>query len=207
MSNSPQESEPKKLKRVVGEKTGALSPDDSVQTAGDRMRAVDANVWPVAEGRKLVGVIDQPDPDRQAGGRGHDPNTTRVGDTMRHDAVFCYEDDDATTAERIMAERNLNHLPVVDRQMRIVGIISREDVKSAEDTPGDEPRPPTEDWKPGETRSDEPARPPASPRMAEVSLQRKQDGGSDPRGYFGQSSAADAERFPFQAAVGGPEVY
>jgi CBS domain-containing protein len=143
MSN-PQDSGPTKLKSVVGEKTGALSPDDSVQTAGERMRSADANCWPVAEDRKLIGAIDHPDPDRQAGGRGHDPNTTRVGDTMRHDAVYCFEDEDAGVAERKMEEHSLNHLPIVDREMRIVGIISRQEVK--QDLPATE-------WRPGEGRA------------------------------------------------------
>src|SRR5687768_3939701 len=142
MPKTPQESAPKKLERVVAEKTGALSPDDSVQTAGDRMRSVDANAWPVAEGGKLVGAIDHRDPDREAGRHGHDPQATRVGDTMRHEAVFCYEDQDAAEAERIMEEHNLNHLPVVDRQMRIVGIISRADVKQPEKAGAGQPSAP-----------------------------------------------------------------
>jgi CBS domain-containing protein len=149
MPNSPQESDSPKLKRVVGEKTGALSPDDSVQTAGERMRAVDANVWPVAEDHKLVGAIDQ-DPDRQAGGHGHDPNTTRVGETMRQDAAFCYEDEDAAEAQRKMEEQNLNHLPVVDREMRIVGIISRGELKPALESAEAEPIDSKGDWNPGE---------------------------------------------------------
>ena len=144
MSNSSEDPGLKKLEDVVVEKTGALSPADSIQTAGDRMRAVDANAWPVAEDRKLVGVIDHPDPDRHAGGHGHDPSTTRVGDTMRHDADFCYTDQSAEDADRIMRERDINHLPVVDREMKIVGIISRDEVKSAEN-----------DWKPGEAHAAE----------------------------------------------------
>jgi CBS domain-containing protein len=152
MPNSPQESDSTKLKRVVGEKTGALSPDDSVQTAGERMRAVEANVWPVAEDHKLVGAIDQ-DADRQAGGHGHDPNTTRVGETMRHDAAFCYEDEDAAEAQRKMEEQNLNHLPVVDREMRIVGIISRGELKSAGESVEDEPADAKSDWNPGDGAS------------------------------------------------------
>ena len=153
MPNSPQESDSPKLKSVVGEKTGALSPDDSVQTAGERMRSVEANVWPVAEDRKLVGAIDHPDPDRQAGGRGHDPNTTRVGETMRQDAAFCYEDEDAAEAQRKMEEQNLNHLPVVDREMRIVGIISRGELKPALEPAETEPGEAKDDWNPGDGAS------------------------------------------------------
>ena len=132
MSDSSQDSAGKKLENVIVEKTGALNPGDSVETAGDRMRSMDANAWPVVEGRKLVGTIDHRDPDRQASGHGHDPRTTTVGDTMTHSPLFCYEDQDASEAQRMMIERDVNHLPVVDREMRVVGILCRADVEKAE---------------------------------------------------------------------------
>ena len=128
MSDPSSESAGKKLEEVVVEKTGALVPEDSIKTAGDRMRAADANSWPVVEGRKLVGTIDQANPDRESSGHGHDPGTTRVADSMRRDPFYCYEDQCANEAQRIMQEHNLNHLPVVDRDMRIVGILSLSDV-------------------------------------------------------------------------------
>jgi CBS domain-containing protein len=141
MSDTPQESAGKKLENVIVEKSGALSPGDSIETAGDRMRSMEANAWPVVEGRKLVGTIDHSDPDRQAGGHGHDPHTTTVGEEMTHTPLFCYEDQDASEAQRLMMERNLNHLPVVDREMRVVGILSRADV-AADRVPSDEPTEP-----------------------------------------------------------------
>jgi CBS domain-containing protein len=190
MCNSPDEPAPKNLKRVVVEKTGALSPNDSVQTAGDRMRSVQANAWPVAEDRKLVGVIDQPNPDRAAGGKGHDPRTTRVGDTMRHDAVFCYEDQEASEADRLMGEHQLNHLPVVDREMRIVGIISRQDVKDQVEgnaEAGKEGQPDS-DWKPG-GGSPRPASGKSQARTTETEGEGAARGAED----------TDAERLPSRA--------
>jgi CBS domain-containing protein len=180
MSNSSEKSAPKKLEDVVVEKTGALSPTDSIQTAGERMRAVEANAWPVVEDRKLVGVIDHSDPDRHAGGHGHDPNATRVGDTMRHDADFCYTDQSAADADRIMRERDINHLPVVDREMKIVGIISREDVKSAEG-----------DWQPGEGH--------AAKVTGEESAEKP---GESPE-VGGE--AVDQDRLPFRESADGAE--
>lgn len=116
------------LKTIAAEKSGALHPEDSVETAGERMREHEAGVWPVAEDRKLVGVVDKENPDWQLGGRGHDPKTWKVGEIMKRDAVFCYEDEDCTAAQRKMDEHGLQYLPVVDRQMRIVGIFRREEI-------------------------------------------------------------------------------
>ena len=155
------------------------------------MRAADANAWPVADGGKLVGAIDHADPDRQVGRHGHDPRVTRVGDTMKHDAVFCYEDQDSAEAERKMAEHGLNHVPVVDREMRIVGIVSRADVGESGSVDHVEGSAPSADWKPGELHS-----------------VPSESAGKIPRGNAGDDSSprdkkpeGEGEWFPFRAAV------
>ena len=113
---------------LAAEKAGALNPDDSVEIAGDRMREHDAAVWPVAEDRKLVGVIDGKNPDWQSGGHGHDPKTVKVSTIMNRQAVFCYEDEDCASAQKLMEAQGLRYLPVVDRQMRIVGIFTCQEI-------------------------------------------------------------------------------
>ena len=118
------------LKVLVEENVGALHPNDSVQTAGIRMRDHDTSKWPVAKDHKLVGMIDQKNPDWEIGGHGHDPKAWKVGQIMNHDTVFCYEDEDCANAERLMEERGLSCLPVVDRQMHIVGIFSRAEIQA-----------------------------------------------------------------------------
>ena len=133
------------LKTLAAEKAGALHPEDSVQKAGERMLARGADAWPVAEERKLVGMIDEKHPDRQLGREGHDPKGWTVGQIMSRDLVFCYEDEDCVQAEQLMKERGLRYLPVVDREMRIVGIFSRAEIAAKqEEAKGEkaEPSPP-----------------------------------------------------------------
>lgn len=117
------------LKTLTEEHTGALSPEDSVKTAGDRMREQHSSAWPVAEDQKLVGTVDEANPDWKMGGHGHDPEAWKVGSIMKRELIFCYEDEDCAHAVQVMEERGLSYLPVVDRQMRIVGIFSHEEVK------------------------------------------------------------------------------
>jgi len=123
------------LKSLAAEKAGTLHPEDSVQTAGERMREHDAQVWPVAEGRKLVGTVDEKNPDWKAVGHGHDPKASRVGEIMKRDVIFCYEDEDCVAARRKMAEHGLHLLPVVDRDLRIVGVFTREEIEEADSKP------------------------------------------------------------------------
>ncbi|MDB6003501.1 MAG: hypothetical protein JWR15_488 [Prosthecobacter sp.] len=118
------------LKALAEESLGALHPNDSVQTAGIRMRDHEAGKWPVAKDHKLIGMIDQENPDWEIGGHGHDPKAWKVGQIMTHDTVFCYEDEDCAKAEQLMEESGLSYLPVVDRQMHIVGIFSRAEIQA-----------------------------------------------------------------------------
>lgn len=119
---------PAKLTDVVAEKQPLLHPQDSVQKVGEKMRDLEAEALPVTEGRRLVGVVDQTNPDRRAAGFGHDPNATTVSDIMNSDVAYCFESDDCAAALRKMNERSLDRLPVVDRQMRIVGVVTQEDL-------------------------------------------------------------------------------
>jgi CBS-domain-containing membrane protein len=119
---------PRKLKSLATEKAGALSPRDSVETAAKRMRALRTKSWPVAENRTLVGVVDDKQADVTMGRHGHDPKSWRVCEIMKRDAIFCYEDESCAHAWRLMDEHDLNYLPVVDRDMRIVGIFDREEI-------------------------------------------------------------------------------
>ena len=119
------------LKALTGQKPGALHPGDSVQTAGNRMRQHDAETWPVAENRKLVGGIEEKNLDWRLGGQGHDPRAWRVGEIMSRDLVFCFEDEDCEKALRLMEERDMQFLPVVDRELHIIGIFSRKEIRSA----------------------------------------------------------------------------
>ena len=132
-ASEPNEHEIVPLKTLAAEKTGALHPQDTVQTAGDRMREHDAATWPVAEDCKLVGMIEEKNPDWKIGGRGHDPKTEKVGAIMNREAVFCYEDEDCASAQKLMDEHGLHYLPVIDRQMRIVGIFSRKEIEEKVD--------------------------------------------------------------------------
>lgn len=123
------------LKTLTAEKSGALDPQDTVQTAGDRMREHDAGSWPVAEACQLVGMIDEKNPDWKMGGQGHDPKAAKVGAIMKREVIFCYEDEDCAAARRKMEAHGLQVLPVVDREMRIVGLFTRAEVEEKTSAP------------------------------------------------------------------------
>jgi CBS domain-containing protein len=91
----------------------------------------------IASDGKVIGVVSESDLLTLADGRHHhghrsaDPAT--AGDLMTHPAVTISPDDLVQTAARVMHShrlQRLQRLPVVDRDGRLEGIVSRSDVLS-----------------------------------------------------------------------------
>jgi CBS-domain-containing membrane protein len=47
---------------------------------------------------------------------------------MTPDLVFCYEDEDVERAAKLMEEKQIRRLPIMDRNNRLVGIVSLGDL-------------------------------------------------------------------------------
>lgn len=117
-----------RLKSLLAQKAGVLNADDSVEKAGALMREHRAAGWPVVDAGRLVGMVKDENPDWKIGGRGHDPKQWQVGQIMSGNSIFCYEDEGCDRAAELMTEHRIDHLPVVDRQMHVVGILSRREI-------------------------------------------------------------------------------
>jgi len=59
---------------------------------------------------------------------GRDPKTTRVRDAMTEGISYCFEDDDVNEAAQQMKDRQVRRLVVLNRDKRLVGIVSLGDL-------------------------------------------------------------------------------
>src|SRR3954471_13941370 len=55
---------------------------------------------------------------------GWDPKQKRVSDVMSEGVVYCFDDQDVEEASRIMKERQIRRLVVLNRDKRMVGIVA-----------------------------------------------------------------------------------
>ncbi len=113
-----------KLKDLMTENVEVIAPDASLYEAARRMRDLDVGSLPVCDGKRLVGMLTDRDLTVRAVADGRDPKTAPVSESMTPDIAFCFEDQTATEAESLMAEKQIRRLPVLDREKRIVGIVS-----------------------------------------------------------------------------------
>jgi CBS domain-containing protein len=56
---------------------------------------------------------------------------TKVSELMTEDPVVAHVDDDAESVARTIAEKHHNHLPVVDGEGRLAGLVTRADALAA----------------------------------------------------------------------------
>jgi CBS domain-containing protein len=87
------------------------------------------------QSKTLVGIVTDRDIVVKAIADGQDVNTTRVGDVMSKKLVTCRADDDVDVAMKAMAQFQLRRIPVVEENMRLVGIISQADLATRVDSP------------------------------------------------------------------------
>lgn len=101
----------------------SVRPEETVQVAIARMCEENVGSVAVCEGSRLVGIFTERDVLRLAGQEGG-LGDARVGDVMTTTLVTVNPDDDVLAAARVMGEKQIRHLPVVqdDNVLGLVGI-------------------------------------------------------------------------------------
>ena len=125
-----------KLKDLMSRDVKVISPDMSIREAAKQMRDGDFGMLPVGENDRMVGTISDRDIAIRAVAEGKGADT-KVRDVMSEGIAWAYEDDSVEQAAKIMSERQVRRLPVVDRDERLVGIVALGDfsVESSEIRP------------------------------------------------------------------------
>jgi CBS domain-containing protein len=104
-------------------------------TVMDAVRAmVDRNVSAavVLDGGRLVGVFSERDVVKRVVLEGRNAETTPVSEVMTRSVVTVREDADRSSALKVMNERHIRHLPVVDAEGRVVTMLSMRHLLRAE---------------------------------------------------------------------------
>jgi CBS domain-containing protein len=105
-----------------------VQPQDSLRAAAQLMQQLDVGALPVCDGERLLGVLTDRDIAIRGVADGLDPERACVSDVMTPEVQCVVEDQDAQEAMRLMGERQIRRLPVVDRDRKLVGIVSLGDL-------------------------------------------------------------------------------
>jgi CBS domain-containing protein len=117
-----------KLKEIMTRDVEVIHPDDSLQTAAQKMRERDIGCLPVCVGDRLIGAVTDRDIIVRVIAEGKDPMTMMGRNVATSPVIYCFEDQDIDEATRIMQENQIRRLVILNHDKRLVGVVSLGDV-------------------------------------------------------------------------------
>ena len=124
-----------KVREIMTSDVQVASPDDNLQRAAQLMEKNDFGVLPVGENDRLVGMLSDRDIVIRAVARGLAPDRAKVREVMSTDVKYVYDDESVSEVASKMSELQVRRLPVLNRDKRLVGIVSLGDLAVNEPTP------------------------------------------------------------------------
>ena len=117
-----------RVSEVMTRGVECVGPDATLQEAAAKMKSLDVGPLPVCDNDRLVGMVTDRDITVRSVSDGHNPRTDRVRDAMTPKVIYCSEDQDIAEAAKLMKENRIRRLPVLNRDKRLVGIVSLGDL-------------------------------------------------------------------------------
>lgn len=116
-----------KVRDVMTRDVVVARPDDTIQSVASHMASGGFGFVPVCDGERLVGTLTDRDLAVRALAIGASPET-RASEVMTHDVAWCRDDEDLKTVLHLMSERQVRRLPIVDKDNKLVGVVSLGDL-------------------------------------------------------------------------------
>jgi CBS domain-containing protein len=111
---------------ILSQKAGeifSVSPEATVFEAIEMMDQKNVGALLVMEGQKLVGMVSERDYTRKVILRGKRSRETKVAEIMSTDLKLVHPQEAVETCMRLMTDKRIRHLPVVDGD-KVIGIVS-----------------------------------------------------------------------------------
>jgi CBS domain-containing protein len=124
------------IKDLMTDKVRAVGADATVRRAAEEMATINVGALPVAQDRKLVGMLTDRDIALRVVAQGKDPETTPAKLVMTPDVFTVLADQDVAEAARAMRDKKVRRVPVLDSGQQIVGIVSLADLAAKSGDPG-----------------------------------------------------------------------
>jgi len=124
------------VKDIMTPDVKCADPETTLQEVAAKMRDLDVGAIPVCgHDDRLQGIVTDRDIIVRVVAEGLDCRAVRARDAMTPKVSYCFEDEDIAEAARKMEQSQIRRLVVLNRDKRLVGIVSLGDL--AVDT-GDE---------------------------------------------------------------------
>jgi CBS domain-containing protein len=105
-----------------------VAPDTSILEIARKMRDGDIGATPVVENERLVGMVTDRDIVVRVIAEGGDVRNKTARDAMSPGVLYCFSDQTVESVLDNMGDQQIRRLPVIDRDKRLVGVVSLGDL-------------------------------------------------------------------------------
>lgn len=116
------------VKEIMTSRMECVGPASSLQETARKMRDFNIGSLPVWENGQLLGMVTDRDICCRAVAEGRDTAKTTVREIMSRDVTCCFSDDDVGDAARLMEEKHIRRLAVLNRDRTMAGFLSVDDL-------------------------------------------------------------------------------
>ena len=120
-----------KVKDAMHKGAEWLAPTTPLVDVAKKMRELDIGSIPIGENDRLIGMVTDRDITCRAVAKGADCSKLTARDVMSKDIVYCRDSESVEDAIRLMEDRKIRRLPVINDKKRLVGMLSLGDVSHA----------------------------------------------------------------------------
>ena len=113
---------------IMTREVRSLSPTDSLARAAQAMDELNVGVIPICSGETLVGLVTDRDIIVRGVALGLSCEDTPLSAIMSGDIQSCFEDQAVSQVLVKMGDAQIRRVPVIDRDKRLVGILSLGDI-------------------------------------------------------------------------------
>jgi CBS domain-containing protein len=117
----------RRCREIMTRNVKTASREMSLQEVAQLMREGDMGAMPVVENGKLIGIVTDRDIVVRAIAEGRDAQT-QIGDVMTTEIFSAKEDDFAFEAIRLMGDKQIRRIPVINEAGELAGIIAMADI-------------------------------------------------------------------------------
>jgi CBS domain-containing protein len=117
------------IQEIMSQPAVTCRPNDTLNTAAQLMWEHDCGAIPVVnDDNFVVGMITDRDICMATYTRGSAPREIQVADTMANEVFSCHAGESLEAAERLMSDKQVRRIPVVDDGNHPVGLLSLNDI-------------------------------------------------------------------------------
>lgn len=119
-----------RIQEVMTRNVRTVAPHASIFEIARLMRDEDIGSVPVAENDRLIGMVTDRDIVIRGLAEVSPSKNVSARDVMSDRVLYCYEDQSVEEVLENMGEQQVRRMPVVDREKRLVGVVSLGDLSA-----------------------------------------------------------------------------